>query len=280
MAAMTWFRMYGDLASNRKVQRLSEADQRRYVMLMCLQCQGKYAGATVEDLAFDLRITTDEMESTLARLKAARLVEADGSLHDWDDRQYTSDTSAARTRNWRKRKSAEGGRHSDADVTSHGRHRDGSETPSESESDSESETEGDLPKTEEEAPGRAAPGADPESPPDVADAPPEARRDQLASPKQQRFAARLLAPHGLTVASWLEAAGYDELLDSDVDQIRERYGGRPEPPTRGPRAHELPQAEDPDMSAEERAASAAALAMVKTTGQRKRSTGNTAGATN
>jgi hypothetical protein len=140
--------------------------------------------------------------------------------------------------------------------------------------------EGDLPRTEEKAPGRAAPGAAPESPPDVADAPQEARRDQLASPKQQRFAARLLSPHGLTVASWLEAGGHDELLDSHVDEIRERYGGRPEPPTRGPRAHELPQAEDPDMSAEERAASAAVLAKVKATTTRIRSTGNTAGATN
>lgn len=273
MTPMPWFRLYADFAWNRKVQRLSEADQRRYAMLMCLHTAGKYEGAAVDDLAFELRITEQEMAETIERLKAARLLDPDGRIHDWDERQFVSDTSAARTRRYRERKSGvTGARHGDGDVTSHGRHCDVTVTPSES--DSDSETEGDSSSSVDESTRAAAGGAAPESPPVVADAPPEEpRRPKLATRAQQQFAARLLAPHRLTVAGWLEAAGHDELLDSHVDEIRARYGGRQPPPAPGPRAHELPQAADPDLSDEDRAASAAALAAAKANG--RRSTGNT-----
>jgi hypothetical protein len=132
------------------------------------------------------------------------------------------------------------------------------------------EEEGDSSSSVHEPTRAAAGGAAPESPPVVADAlPEETQRPKLATRAQQQFAARLLASHRLTVAGWLEAAGHDELLDSHVDEIRSRYGGRQPPPATGPRAHLLPQAPDPDLSDEDRAASAAALARVK------RSTGNT-----
>ena len=36
--ANPWFRMYHELAVDPKVQMLSEIDQRRYLMLLCLRC--------------------------------------------------------------------------------------------------------------------------------------------------------------------------------------------------------------------------------------------------
>lgn len=78
---------------------------------------------------------------------------------------------------------------------------------------------GDLPEAPGERTRPAVPGVGHEPPPGVAGAP-EARRDPLASPKQQQFAARILAKHDLTVAGWLERAGRSELLDSDIDAIR------------------------------------------------------------
>jgi hypothetical protein len=129
--------------------------------------------------------------------------------------------------------------------------------------------EGDSSSSVHEPTRAAAGGAAPESPPVVACAPPEPRRDKIASQTQQRFAARLLGQYGRSLADWLAAKGCHELMDSHVDEIRAHYGGRQMAPVSGPRAHEAAQAPDPDLSAEERTASAAALAKLR------RSTGNT-----
>jgi hypothetical protein len=131
--------------------------------------------------------------------------------------------------------------------------------------------EGDSSSSVDEPTRAAAGGAVPESPPVVADAPPETRRTQIASRKQQQFAARLLQPHGLSLSGWLQGKGHDELLDTHVDEIRELYGGRQVARPSGPRGHELPEQPDPDLSPADRAASAAALAAAK----RRGSTGNT-----
>lgn len=134
------------------------------------------------------------------------------------------------------------------------------------------EEEGDSSTTVDDSTRAAAGGAGPESPPGVADAPPDqTQTDRVANRKQQQYAASLLQPHGLTVAGWLADAGEPELMDSHVNAIVAKYKGRhPPPPATGPRAHELPQAPDPDMSDEERAASAAALAAVTAAGRARR----------
>ncbi len=34
-----WFRLYHEFSADPKVQMLSEADQRRYIMLLCMRCR-------------------------------------------------------------------------------------------------------------------------------------------------------------------------------------------------------------------------------------------------
>jgi uncharacterized phage protein (TIGR02220 family) len=118
-----WFRLYIDWISHPKVQMLSEADQRRYVCLMCMQSAGRLRRATIENIVFELRISVDEANATIERLKKAKLLDKDGCIHNWDDRQPKRDHSAERTAKYRAKKklgdAAETSqeRFSDADVT-------------------------------------------------------------------------------------------------------------------------------------------------------------------
>jgi hypothetical protein len=91
-----WFRMYAEFATDPKVQMLSEADQRRYMMLLCLRCSN--GDVTLQDVsvAFQLRINDEEWAKTKAVLVTAKLVTKDNQPTAWDKRQKASDSSAAR----------------------------------------------------------------------------------------------------------------------------------------------------------------------------------------
>lgn len=100
-----WFRMYHEFATDPKVQIMSEALQRRYVMLLCLNCADQYHGATDDEVAFALRVTVDCWLETKSALISRRLLNEDGSIYGWDNRQQISDlkdpTAAARQKRWR-----------------------------------------------------------------------------------------------------------------------------------------------------------------------------------
>ena len=55
--ANPWFRMYAEFATDAKVQMLTEAMQRRYLMLMCLRCSNALVTLQDEEIAFQLRIS-------------------------------------------------------------------------------------------------------------------------------------------------------------------------------------------------------------------------------
>jgi len=68
---MQWFRFYHEFANDPKVQRMSEAMQRRLVMLMCFN--SLYSkGGTVDavEAAFFMRISEEEMDLTLSALES------------------------------------------------------------------------------------------------------------------------------------------------------------------------------------------------------------------
>lgn len=87
---MKWFRMYGEFAFDPKVQMLSEVDQRRFVMLMCIRCNDV---VTLQDdeVTFHLRISNEEWQTTKAVLLERNLIGADNMPTSWDKRQYKSD---------------------------------------------------------------------------------------------------------------------------------------------------------------------------------------------
>lgn len=102
--ANQWFRMYSEFATDPKVQMLSEADQRRYMMLLCLRCSNGDVTLHETEVAFQLRISNEEWAATKAVLVQKNLIDEDNKPCAWDKRQYTSDSSAARVAAYRERK--------------------------------------------------------------------------------------------------------------------------------------------------------------------------------
>ncbi len=70
-----WFRMYHEFLTDPKVQMLSECDQRRFIMLLCMRCCSGDVTLHDEIVAFQLRITTEEWAATKARLLAVDLID-------------------------------------------------------------------------------------------------------------------------------------------------------------------------------------------------------------
>ena len=100
-APMRWFRMYAEFATDPKVQMLSEQDQRRFLMLLCLRCSNGDVTLHETEIAFQLRITSDEWAATKAVLVERNLISQDNKPTAWESRQYASDSSAARVRKHR-----------------------------------------------------------------------------------------------------------------------------------------------------------------------------------
>ncbi len=99
-----WFRMYHEFATDQKVQMLSEADQRRYVMLLCLRCSNEGVTLHDDEVAFLLRITDEEWQATKVVLLRKNLIDEDNLPTNWDKRQFKSDNCKERVRACRKRK--------------------------------------------------------------------------------------------------------------------------------------------------------------------------------
>lgn len=91
-----WFRLYAEFAHDPKVQMLSETDQRRYIMLLCLRCGNGDVTLHETEVAFQLRISNEEWGATKARLMEKNLIDEDSKPIAWDKRQYASDSSAER----------------------------------------------------------------------------------------------------------------------------------------------------------------------------------------
>jgi len=94
--ANTWFRVYAEFANDPKVQMMSEAMQRRYVMLMCFRCSNVTETLHETELAFALRITDDELAETKKVFMAKGFINDQWELLNWDKRQFASDSSASR----------------------------------------------------------------------------------------------------------------------------------------------------------------------------------------
>ncbi len=127
---MQWFRMYHEFATDPKVQMLSEVDQRRYIMMLCLKCCNGNVTLHETTIAFQLRISLDEWRATKATLVSKNLLNEDNSPPSWDKRQYVSDSSTARVAKHREK--AKGDVKQECNV---------SVTPPEADADTESDTE-------------------------------------------------------------------------------------------------------------------------------------------
>lgn len=106
--ANQWFRLYAEFATDPKVQMMSEALQRRYVMLMCMQCGNviETFHETERDsaIAFHLRITETEWSETKSVFIAKGFINEQCELLNWSKRQFESDSSTARVKAYREKK--------------------------------------------------------------------------------------------------------------------------------------------------------------------------------
>ena len=93
---MDWFRMYGEFATDPKVQMMSEADQRRFIMVLCLRCSNEGVTLHETEIAFQLRISNEEWATTKALFLSKGLIDEDCMPTSWDRRQFVSDSSRSR----------------------------------------------------------------------------------------------------------------------------------------------------------------------------------------
>jgi hypothetical protein len=100
--------MYGEFATDPKVQMMSEADQRRFVMLLCLRCSNDDVTLHETEIAFQLRISNEEWATSKALFLAKGLIDGDCQPVAWNKRQFVSDSSRARVAAHRAKKKQEG----------------------------------------------------------------------------------------------------------------------------------------------------------------------------
>lgn len=105
---LQWFRFYSDVVNDPKVQRLSPPLFKTWVNLLCLAAERDGQLPSIDDMAFQLRLSVHEAQQQIDDLILAGLVDIqpDKSLspHNWNLRQFKSDTSADRTRKYRENK--------------------------------------------------------------------------------------------------------------------------------------------------------------------------------
>jgi len=102
--ANPWFRLYSEFAHDPKIQMLSEAMQRRYVMLMCLRCSETLETLHETEIAFQLRLSEAELIETKQLFISKNFIDKHWNLLNWDKRQFVSDSSTMRVRKHRNNK--------------------------------------------------------------------------------------------------------------------------------------------------------------------------------
>jgi hypothetical protein len=102
--ANPWFRLYSEFAHDPKIQMLSEAMQRRYVMLLCLRCSEVLETLHETEIAFQLRLSTDELDETKKLFISKNFIDKHWNLLNWDKRQFISDSSTMRVAKHRNKK--------------------------------------------------------------------------------------------------------------------------------------------------------------------------------
>jgi hypothetical protein len=102
--ANPWFRLYSEFAHDPKIQMLSEAMQRRYVMLMCLKCSETLETLHETEIAFQLRLSTGELDETKQLFISKKFIDEQWNLLNWDKRQFVSDSSTMRVAKHREKK--------------------------------------------------------------------------------------------------------------------------------------------------------------------------------
>lgn len=115
--ANPWFRMYSEFAFDHKLQMMTEAEQRRFVMLLCLRCSNGDVTLHDTQIAFQLRISEQDWQATKSVFIAHKLIDSKNNVMNWDKRQFLSDSSRERVARYRERHRNASGNISNVTVT-------------------------------------------------------------------------------------------------------------------------------------------------------------------
>jgi hypothetical protein len=128
-----WWRAYEEAVDDPKLQRLPDALFKAWFNLMCLTSRHGGSLPPIEDIAFSLRLSETKTRAILAGLENKGLLDRTESgafqPHNWNARQYKSDTSTDRVKQFRERKAQQDGNVSSAVAV----------TPPETETETETE---------------------------------------------------------------------------------------------------------------------------------------------
>jgi hypothetical protein len=103
---VNWFRFYGEVINDPKVQKLTPTMFKHWINVLCLASMHDGIIPAPCDVAFATRISEGRAAEMLDELLALNLLDADdeGTLspHNWSTRQYKSDTSTERVKKHRR----------------------------------------------------------------------------------------------------------------------------------------------------------------------------------
>lgn len=106
-----WFRLYSEFVSDPKIQLLAFEDQRHFVAILCLKCNGTLDTESVSKehherlIAKAIGLDPASASEAKRRLMEVGLIDADWTPVKWAARQYESDSSTSRVHKWRLKQS-------------------------------------------------------------------------------------------------------------------------------------------------------------------------------
>lgn len=110
MAELSWFRFYARFVTDPDVEELSFDDQRHYVFLLCLKCNGlldkEFPTSEKRERAIARRLGLqgEAFQFAKERLVESGLVDENWQPRSWDALQFKSDSAAERMRKYRAKK--------------------------------------------------------------------------------------------------------------------------------------------------------------------------------
>lgn len=105
-APLPWLKLWHSFLDSVKIQSVTEALRARYVNLLCVACKFGQNGKLpdITQVAFMIRLSSDEAQETLEKLIDARLIERRGKayyIHDWDQWQHKKSRDAEKQKRYR-----------------------------------------------------------------------------------------------------------------------------------------------------------------------------------
>lgn len=102
-----WLRINEDCIDNPKILKLPEALRWQWVALLCVASKNDGVLPPLDDVALCLRVPEAKAAEFITKLVKAKLIDKDGDVfvpHNWNKRQFKSDSSTDRVKQHRERK--------------------------------------------------------------------------------------------------------------------------------------------------------------------------------